>query len=150
MTDLVEVRKMAVENEGQVRIESEGDIVAVRKTVREEAVQMHFGVTDITRIVTAASELARNVYHYAGSGFMSWRRLNSTEGAGLELIFSDQGPGITDISKALEVGYTTRGGLGLGLPGAERLMDEMEIVSTLNQGTTVIVRKWLKADGSRR
>ena len=140
----MEAKKMAVENEGQVRIETEGDIVAVRKAVREAAAALHFGVTDITRIVTAASELARNVFHYAGSGFMRWRRLNSPLNGGLELVFTDQGPGIPDVSKALEVGYTTRGGLGLGLPGTKRLMDEMDIVSARGKGTTVTVRKWLK------
>ena len=103
---------MNAEHAGEVRIHSESDIVATRRTVRTAATQLGFGLTDVTRIVTAASELARNVFRYAGSGIM------------------------------LEVGYTTGGGLGLGLPGAKRLMDEFEIASEIGKGTIVTAKKW--------
>ena len=130
--------------EGIVKIESEGDIVAVRKTVREIARECGFGITDVTRIVTAASELARNVYHFAGSGDMLWRILETPDSIGIELTFADQGPGIEDINKAMELGYTTGKGLGLGLPGAKKLMGELEIQSQVGKGTTVTIRKWTK------
>lgn len=135
---------MAIVNEhgGEVCINSESDIVAARKIVRDAAIAMGFGVTDVTRIVTAASELTRNVFHYAGSGVMHWRTVNAGGVVGLELTFEDHGPGIPDIQRAMEVGYTTKGGLGLGLPGAKRLMDEMEIESEVGKGTRVTVKKW--------
>jgi serine/threonine-protein kinase RsbT len=137
---------MAMTNErtGEVRIDSESDIVTARKIVRDAAIATGFGVTDVTRIVTAASELTRNVFRYAGSGVMRWRTVSAGEVLGLELTFEDHGPGIPDIKRAMEVGYTTSGGLGLGLPGAKRLMDEMEIESEVGKGTRVTVKKWRK------
>jgi len=138
------VMPMTDKPEGTVKIESEGDIVAVRKTVREISCECGFEITDVTRIVTAASELARNIYHFAGSGDMLWHILETSESIGIELTFVDRGPGIEDIDKAMELGYTTGKGLGLGLPGAKRLMGELEIQSQLGKGTTVTVRKWLK------
>jgi serine/threonine-protein kinase RsbT len=138
---------MAMTNErgGEVRINSEGDIVTARKVVRDVAMTMGFGVTDVTRIVTAASELTRNVFRYAGSGVMQWCTIDAGDSIGIELTFEDHGPGIPDIERALELGYTTSGGLGLGLPGAKRLMDEMEIKSQVGQGTRVTVKKWLRS-----
>lgn len=127
---------------GEVSIRIERDIVTARQSVREVANRLGFGVTDSTRIVTAASELARNVFKYAGGGVMRWRLLQKEQTAGLELRFEDQGPGITDVGLALGEGYTTSGGLGMGLPGAKRLMDEMEIESEVGKGTVVVVRKW--------
>jgi len=127
-----------------VVIESESDIVTVRKAVRYAAEALGFGITDVTRIVTAASELARNIFTYAGSGIMQWRRLSTNGAVGIELKFEDNGPGITNIEQAMEGGYSTSGGLGLGLPGAKRLTDEMEINSRVGKGTIVTVRKWLK------
>jgi serine/threonine-protein kinase RsbT len=127
--------------EGEVLIRSEGDIVTARRTVRDAAVALGFGLTDVTRIVTAASELARNVFTYAGSGAMRWQRL-SQGNPGLELVFEDHGPGMADIAKCLESGYSSTNSLGLGLSGAKRLMDEMTVDSHLGQGTTVVVRKW--------
>jgi serine/threonine-protein kinase RsbT len=129
---------------GEFRITSENDIVMARKIVRDAATTLGFGITDVTRIVTAASELTRNIYHYAKSGVMHWRSLNQGARVGLELIFADHGPGIPDVEKAMEMGYSTGKGMGLGLPGSKRLMDEMTIESTVGQGTTVIVRKWLR------
>lgn len=138
------VMPMTDKPKGKVKIKSEGDIVTVRKTVREISCECGFGITDVTRIVTAASELARNIYHFAGHGDMLWHIFEASESTGIELTFVDHGPGIEDIDKAMELGYTTGKGLGLGLPGAKRLMGELEIQSQLGKGTTVTVRKWLK------
>lgn len=131
-------------HQGEFRITSENDIVMARKVVRDASTTLGFGLTDVTRIVTAASELTRNIYHYAKSGVMRWRLLNQDGSVGLELIFEDNGPGIPDVAKAMEMGYSTGKGLGMGLPGSKRLMDEMTIESTVGKGTTVIVSKWLK------
>ena len=130
--------------DGRVVIDSESDIVNVRKAVRDATTAMGFGVTDVTRIVTAASELARNIYRHAGSGVMGWRRFDGQGSPCIELSFEDKGPGIADITQAMAVGYTTGGGLGMGLPGAKRLMDEIEVKSEVGGGTTVMVRKWLR------
>jgi len=134
---------MSVMLAGEFRIETESDIVTARRYVREAAVAIGFSLTDVTRIVTAASELTRNVYHYAGCGEMRWRELDRGSSRGLELIFEDRGPGIADIGQAMEPGFSTGKGLGMGLPGAKRLMDEMSIDSAPGRGTTVRVRKWL-------
>lgn len=127
---------------GEVPIAVEGDIVAVRRLLREVAQEVGFGITDVTRVVTAASELARNAYKYGGGGVMRWRVLEANGRRGIELKFIDQGPGIADVSRALEQGYTTGKGLGLGLPAAKRLMDEIDIQSIVGSGTTVTSRKW--------
>jgi serine/threonine-protein kinase RsbT len=129
---------------GQVSIRGESDIVTTRMTVRDLATRLEFCITDVTRIVTAASELARNVFVYAGSGTMSWSRLDKNGTVGIELKFEDNGPGIPDVEQAMTRGYSTSRGLGLGLPGAQRLMDEMEVHSVVERGTTVTVRKWLR------
>ena len=132
--------------QGELHIASEGDIVAARRLIRNAATDLGFSITDVTRIVTAASELTRNIYHYAGSGVMRWRVIGAGLGAGLELTFEDAGPGIPDLAKALESGYSTSKGLGLGLPGAKRLMDEMTLRSQVGVGTTVQIRKWLRRE----
>jgi serine/threonine-protein kinase RsbT len=130
--------------ESELHIESEGDLVMARRAVRDAATALGFGLTDVTRIVTAASELTRNIYQYAGSGVVRWQTLSAEGRVGIELTFDDQGPGIPDVAKAMESGFTTGKGLGLGLPGAKRLMDEMTIASQVGKGTTVQVRKWLR------
>ena len=127
---------------GEISIRSEGDIVAARRTVREAVVGIGFGLTDVTRVVTAASELARNVYKYGGGGVMRWRRLDGKGRRGIELEFIDQGPGIPDVQLAMQQGYSTGKGLGLGLPAAQKLMDELEIHTAPGAGTTVTSRKW--------
>ncbi len=132
------------EHQGEFQITSENDIVMARKVIREAATALGFGLTDVTRIVTAASELTRNIYHYAKTGVMHWRSLNQTAKVGLELTFEDNGPGIPDIEKAMEAGFSTGKGLGMGLPGSKRLMDEITVESKVGKGTTVVVRKWLK------
>lgn len=131
--------------EGEFRIASEGDIVVARKIVRDATTELGFSITDVTRVVTASSELTRNMFHYAGGGLMVWRCLAEEDRVGLELSFIDEGPGISDVDKAMEPGFTTGKGLGLGLPGARKLMDEMAIQSQVGKGTRVQVRKWLRA-----
>jgi len=134
---------MTFSHNDKVDITSESDIVEVRTSVRETANKIGFGVTDVTRIVTAASELARNIYRFAGSGVMYYKTLDNGGRKGIELVFEDSGPGIENIEVAMEEGYTTGNGLGLGLPGTQRLMDEMEIDSKVDRGTTIRVVKWL-------
>ncbi len=126
----------------EVYIGSEGDIVTARKVARDAATRLGFGITDVTRIITAAAELARNAFRYAGSGTMRWQQVTSGGKVGLELIFEDHGPGIANIQEVMQEGFSTSKGLGMGLPGSKRLMDEMEIRSTPGEGTVVIVRKW--------
>lgn len=129
---------------GELPIQSEADIVMARRAVRNAATALGFGITDVTRIVTAASELTRNIYQYARSGAMRWRALHVKGRVGLELVFEDCGPGIPDVARAMEKGFSSSKGLGMGLPGAKRLMDEMSVWSEVGKGTTVQVRKWLK------
>jgi serine/threonine-protein kinase RsbT len=129
----------------EVALRTEADIVTVRKAVRDAATQLGFGITDIARITTAASELARNVFLYAGSGVVRCRVVNRFDKVGLELIVEDYGPGIADIDQAMLPGHTSGNGLGLGLPGTKRLMDEMEIESNAGKGTKITVKKWRRA-----
>jgi serine/threonine-protein kinase RsbT len=138
---------MNAEHAREARIHSESDIIATRRTVRTVATQLGFGLTDVTRIVTATSELARNVCLYAGSGIMRWRALDRDGRIGIELTFEDRGPGITDVEQAMQEGYTTGDGLGMGLPGAKRLMDEFEIASEIGKGTIVKAKKWHRRVG---
>jgi serine/threonine-protein kinase RsbT len=133
---------MIEQRSGQVPITGESDIVIVRQFVRDRSRDLGFGITDVTRIVTAASELTRNIYLYAGAGLMQWQALQDRDRVGIELIFRDEGPGIADIDQAMELGFSSNGLLGLGLPGVKRLMDEMTLESTVGRGTTVTIRKW--------
>ena len=123
-------------------LRSEEDIVRVRQTVREWARQQGFSLVDQTKIVTAASELARNTVHYGGGGSVRLEALTQQSRRGLQLLFEDQGPGIADTNLALQDGYTTGGGLGLGLGGAKRLSNEFEIISGPGKGTQVRIVKW--------
>jgi len=133
---------MRERDQGEIEIKTEPDIAVARRSVRDVAIQLGFGITETARIVTAASELGRNVHKYAGSGVMRWRTLSNGDLNGLELKFEDHGPGIPDVNEALREGHSTGGGLGMGLPGAKRLMDEMEIHTAVGEGTTITVRKW--------
>ena len=128
----------------EFRIDSEADIVVARRLVRDAATNLGFGLTDVTRIVTAASELTRNIYVYARSGTMHLQPVETAGRTGLELMFVDQGPGIPDIEKAMQPGYSTNKSMGMGMPGSKRLMDEMLVQSEVGKGTTVMVRKWLR------
>jgi serine/threonine-protein kinase RsbT len=126
-----------------VPITGEDDIVRARQRAREVAKALGFGMVDQSRIATAVSELARNIVRYA-SGSRGEMRLRQVRGArdGLEIVVADRGPGILDVEQALRDGYSSGTGLGMGLPGARRLMDEMEIESELGRGTTITIRKW--------
>jgi serine/threonine-protein kinase RsbT len=142
---LVEERRAVGDRfDGEVLIETEEDIVRARTMARDAASVLGFGLTDVTRIVTATSELARNIYRFAGGGIVKWRSVYNSGKAGIELLFEDRGPGIPDIDKAMEPGYSTVGGLGMGLPGSKRLMDEMSVRSVVGEGTRVMVRKWTR------
>jgi serine/threonine-protein kinase RsbT len=132
-------------NEADVKVmplRSDEDVVRLRQLVREQMVAAGFSLIDQTKIVTAASELARNTLRYGGGGDARVLQVSNGMKRGLELEFSDQGPGIPDIALALKDGYTTGGGMGLGLSGAKRLSDEFEIESAPGAGTTVKIRKW--------
>lgn len=132
---------MAVVSTETVPIKNEADVVAVRRRVRELAAQLGFSLVDQTKIVTAASELARNTIIHGGGGDLCVETLNGPR-SGVRLTFEDNGPGIADINLALRDGFTTGSGLGLGLGGTKRLMNEFEIFSRPGEGTTVIVTRW--------
>jgi serine/threonine-protein kinase RsbT len=118
------------------------DVVIARQHVRARAIQQGFSLVDQTKLVTAASELARNTLHYGGGGTMCLELLNEGSRRGIRLIFEDQGPGIADVSVAMRDGYSSGGGLGLGLGGAKRLANEFSIESTLGAGTKVTIARW--------
>ncbi len=124
-------------------VKDDADIVKVRQTGREMARALGFGVVDQTRIATALSELSRNVMLYAGGGEVTLRRVESGRRRGIEIVCEDHGPGIDRIDLVMQEGFTTGRGLGLGLPGAKRLMDDFEVRSEKGQGTRVVTRKWL-------
>lgn len=123
-------------------LQSEIDVVAARRAVTEWSRDLGFSVLDRTKTVTAASELARNTVVYGRGGTMSMELLRDGTRAGLRLTFEDNGPGIPDIDRALQDGFSTGGGMGLGLPGARRLMNEFELASASGVGTRVSVVKW--------
>jgi len=132
---------MTVASSESVRLTSETDVVTVRRRVREVAALLGFSLVDQTKLVTAASELARNNLIYGGGGEMLVEVLNGPR-TGLRLSFRDQGPGIPDIGLAMKDGFTTGSGLGLGLGGAKRLVSEFDIWSKPGEGTRVTVTKW--------
>ncbi|MEG4350962.1 anti-sigma regulatory factor [Microcoleus sp. LAD1_D5] len=125
-----------------LEIRSSSDIVHVRQQVRTWAVAMGFGLLDQTKIVTAASELARNTVDYGKGGTVTIETLQLGPRKGLRLIFEDKGPGIPDIELAMTDGYTSNNGLGLGLSGSKRLMHEFEIVSKVGKGTKIAIVRW--------
>ena len=118
------------------------DVVLVRQAVRAHAVQAGFSLVDQTKLVTAASELARNALEHGGGGSMRLELINDGVRRAVRLTFQDSGPGITDIQQALKDGFSTGGGLGLGLSGAKRLSNEFDIVSAPGQGTRVTIARW--------
>jgi serine/threonine-protein kinase RsbT len=125
-----------------VPVRSEQDIVLARQSVRKVAQEVGFGIVDQTKIVTAASELARNAVVYGLGGEMRWEALEDGRRKGLRLHFIDQGPGIEDVSRALTDGWTSGSGLGLGLSGAKRLVNEFEIETAPGRGTRVTITRW--------
>ena len=118
------------------------DVVAIRQTVRQRAVELGFSLVDQTKIVTAASELARNTVQYGGGGRVTIEAVEDFGRRGIRLTFEDDGPGIPDVELAMKDGYTTGGGLGLGLSGARRLSNDFRIESTPGKGTRVIITRW--------
>lgn len=130
--------------ESSVDIITEWDIVAARQLGRNEAKEVGFGTVDQARITTAISELARNIYLYAGKGKIIIERVTDGAMRGLIIIAADQGPGIPDLRKVMEDGYTTSGGLGAGMPGVKRLMDEFKVDTEVGVGTTITATKWLR------
>lgn len=123
-------------------VRSSEDVIRVRQVVRLWAVELGFGLVSQTKLVTATSELARNMVDFAGGGIVRLEVLNSSNRHGLRLTFEDHGPGIADVETAMKDGYTTGMGLGLGLGGSKRLVDEFEIVSHPGEGTLVKITTW--------
>jgi serine/threonine-protein kinase RsbT len=132
---------MAVVSAETIPVQSEPDVVGVRRRVREVSAKLGFSLVDQTKVVTAASELARNTVIYGGGGSLQIETLNGPR-TGLRLTFEDKGPGIPDIDLALRDGFTTGSGLGLGLGGAKRLVNEFEVRSRAGEGTTIIATRW--------
>ena len=133
---------LSVAQRAVLPIRNPGDIVRVRQATREHAVAHGFSLVDQTKLVTAASELARNTLDYGNGGEVEIARLIDGMRKGLRLTFSDQGPGIQDLQKALTDGYSTGGGLGLGLSGARRLSNDFNIESAPGKGTRVMIARW--------
>lgn len=129
--------------DGSLEITEESDIVTARTTIREVVSDLGFGMTDTTRIVTAVSELTRNIHLYADTGTMSWRTATDRGRGFIEIIFDDDGPGIQDVDESLKEGYSTSEGMGQGLPGTRKLVDEFDIETSPEDGTTVTIRKYL-------
>lgn len=123
-------------------IRNHEDVVKARQKAREFALELKFGLVDQTKIVTATSELARNTLIYGGGGALTYELISEGARLGLKLTFVDEGPGIHDLELALKDGYTTGNGLGLGLGGARRLMNDFHISSIPGKGTTVIATRW--------
>jgi serine/threonine-protein kinase RsbT len=135
---------MIMDIQSCVEVRNEWDIVSARQLGRNMAKELGFGNVDQARITTAISELARNIYLYAGRGKICIEPIDQLGRKGLRIVALDNGPGIREIRKVMEDGYTTSGGLGAGLPGVKRLMDEFSIESTVDVGTEISATKWLR------
>jgi serine/threonine-protein kinase RsbT len=133
---------MALQKTDTLPIQTAVDVVLVRQAVRKLAIELEFNLVEQTKIVTAASELARNTLDYGGGGTVRLEALSEENRRGVRLIFEDQGPGILDVQLALRDGFTTGTGLGMGLGGAKRLVNEFEIESTVGKGTRVSIIRW--------
>jgi serine/threonine-protein kinase RsbT len=134
-------------DEVAITIASDVDVVSARQHGRELAAQVGFSAGDQTVIAAAISEIARNILNYARRGEITFRTVLDGDRSGIIIVASDQGPGIPDVPRAMQDGYSTSGGLGLGLPGARRLMDDFEVVSAPRQGTTITMKKWKRTHG---
>ena len=128
--------------EVRVKIDSPADIVAARQQARALATQAGFSICDSTLITTAISEMTRNILEYARQGEVTISLLRNGTKCGVKIVARDHGPGIADISQVMQDGYSSRKGMGIGLPGTKRLMDEFEIRSKIGNGTTVTMKKW--------
>jgi serine/threonine-protein kinase RsbT len=134
---------MPTDTDDTMPLRASEDVVRVRQAVRARAVGAGFSLVDQTKIVTAASEIARNTVDYGGGGTARIEVLRNGQRRGVRLTFTDQGPGIADLTMALKDGYTTGSGLGLGLSGAKRLCNEFDVRSTPGQGTVVTLARWV-------
>ncbi len=135
---------MVAPDETRVPIDRDGDVVTARMKGREMASRIGFAGTDLTIIATAISEIARNICLYVGRGEMIFKPLVQGGKRGIVVVARDSGPGIPNIEQAMQDGFSTGKSLGLGLPGAKRLMDEFEIVSEVGKGTTITMRKFVR------
>ena len=126
----------------RIAVRGQHDVVNVRQVVRGWCLAVGMGLVDLTKMVTAASELARNTLEYGGGGTLTLEELRDGLRAGVRLVFEDQGPGIADVSLAMSDGYTSGTGMGLGLGGSKRLVDQFEIESTPGVGTRITITKW--------
>ncbi|MET4676278.1 MULTISPECIES: anti-sigma regulatory factor [unclassified Luteibacter] len=133
---------MTILKSGSQAVGVEQDVVLARQTTRKLAVECGLRLVDQTKLITAASELARNTVIYGGGGDMDWEILQEEGRKGLRLLFRDEGPGIADMKLAMTDGWTSGGGLGLGLTGAKRLVDEFSVDSAPGAGTRVMICKW--------
>jgi serine/threonine-protein kinase RsbT len=131
-----------VESSETMSVVRSDDVVRVRQAVRTKAVAIGFSLVDQTKVITAASEIARNTVDYGGGGTLQIEMLREGARRGLRLTFTDQGPGIEDIERAMTDGYTTGHGLGLGMSGAKRLSNEFRVKSTVGHGTIVTLARW--------
>ena len=136
---------MRVAGDVRVAIRTDADVVTARHEARAMGAGLGFSSTDLTLLATAISEVARNMTTYAGEGEVTLRVLGDGRRSGIEVVASDEGPGIADVELAMRDGYTTGNGLGLGLPGARRLVDEFELRTTLGSGTSIRLVKWTRA-----
>ncbi len=125
-----------------MKIEKEQDVVPFRNRVKEYAVKINMGLVNQTKLITAASELVRNMLKYANGGIVLIEAISQGRDNGIRLTFQDKGPGISDISLAMKDGYSSGKSLGVGLPGSKRLVNEFDIKSTIGEGTTVSIIKW--------
>jgi serine/threonine-protein kinase RsbT len=133
---------MQIAKSETVAVRSGAEVVSVRHAVRKYAVELGFSLVEQTKVVTAASELARNMVDYGGGGTMTLEALDDGIRRGLRLRFEDHGPGIADLTLALRDGYTTGSGMGLGLGGAKRLSNEFDIKTAPGEGTTITITRW--------
>jgi serine/threonine-protein kinase RsbT len=133
---------MPTANRQTIPIRSNDDVVWVRRTTREFLEVRKFSVIDQTKMVTAASELARNTLLHGGGGEVTIEEIKKEARIGVKIVFRDEGPGIADVDKAMQDGYTTGEGLGLGLGGSKRLVNEFEINTSLGEGTTITIIRW--------
>jgi serine/threonine-protein kinase RsbT len=134
----------------RLEIRSTIDIVTARQQGRELAMELGFPASEITLIAAAISEIARNILDHAKRGEVIFNVITKGNNRCLQVVAQDEGPGIPDVARAMQYGYSSRGGLGVGLPGAKWLMDDFEIESVIGKGTKITMRKWLKNNGPRK
>ncbi|TMK96702.1 MAG: anti-sigma regulatory factor [Actinobacteria bacterium] len=138
-----------MEDEHRLQINSEHDILTARQRGRELAADVGFSGSDLTIVATAISEIARNIVEYAGRGEIVFTLVRDGRSRGIVVVARDEGPGIPDVALAMQDGYSTGKSLGLGLPGARRLMDEFDVQSEAGRGTTVTMKKWIQSRSAR-